>query len=81
MQLKKISTCFLVSLFLIGGGILPTSSIYASSMVTLTNVTSIPTVITRVAKNEWRYRTVDGKLQKRLWSLSEGKWLTEWEWV
>lgn len=81
MQLKKISTCFLVSLFLIGGGVLQTSSIYASSMVTLTNVTSIPTVITRVAKNEWRYRTVDGKLQKRLWSLSEGKWLTEWEWV
>lgn len=81
MQLKKISTCFLVSLFLIGGGILQTSPIYASSMVTQTNVTSICTVITRVAKNEWRYRTVDGKLQKRLWSLSEGKWLTEWEWV
>lgn len=81
MQFKKISTCFLVSLFLIGGGILQTDAIYASSMVALTDVNSTSIAITRVSKNEWRYRVVDGKLQKRLWSLSEGKWLTKWEWV
>lgn len=35
----------------------------------------------RAEQTEWRYRVVDGKLQKRLWSLTYGKWLTEWEWV
>ena len=29
----------------------------------------------------WFYRTVDGKLQKRLWSNTYGKWLTDWEWA
>lgn len=32
-------------------------------------------------QTEWKYRVVDGKLQKRLWSLTYGIWLTDWEWV
>lgn len=32
-------------------------------------------------QTEWRYRVVDGKPQKRLWSITYGKWLTDWEWV
>ncbi|HBF65421.1 MAG TPA: hypothetical protein DDW34_06350 [Clostridium sp.] len=32
-------------------------------------------------QTEWMYRAVDGRLQRRLWSLTYGKWLTEWEWV
>lgn len=32
-------------------------------------------------ETEWRYRVLDGKLQKRLWSITYGKWLTDWEWV
>lgn len=39
------------------------------------------TVILRAEQKEWLYRVVDGKLQKRLWSITWGKWLTEWEWV
>lgn len=27
---------------------------------------------------EWRYRIYNGKLQKRLWSIYESKWLTNW---
>lgn len=27
---------------------------------------------------EWVYRTYQGKLQKRLWSITEGVWLTDW---
>lgn len=26
----------------------------------------------------WYYRVVDGVAQKRLWSYTEGKWLTDW---
>lgn len=32
-------------------------------------------------QTEWMYRVVNGDLQKRLWSITWGKWLTEWEWV
>ncbi len=27
---------------------------------------------------KWYYRRYNGKLQKRLWSLTEGKWITGW---
>ncbi|KAF5059423.1 hypothetical protein DSECCO2_336060 [anaerobic digester metagenome] len=30
-------------------------------------------------QTEWRYRDVGDKIQRRLWSLTYGKWLTDWE--
>ena len=38
-------------------------------------------IIQRIEETEWKYRVVDGKLQKRLWSITQNKWLTDWEWV
>lgn len=33
-------------------------------------------------QTEWRYRTIEpNMLQRRLWSITWGKWLTDWEWV
>ena len=32
-------------------------------------------------QTEWRYRVVDGRLQKRLWSKTYQKWLTDWTWA
>lgn len=26
----------------------------------------------------WHYRFYDGKMQKRLWSVTQEKWLTDW---
>ena len=26
----------------------------------------------------WYFRNYNGQLQKRLWSITEGKWLTDW---
>jgi hypothetical protein len=37
--------------------------------------------VIQAEQTEWRYRVVDGKLQKRLWSITYGIWLTDWEWV
>lgn len=31
--------------------------------------------------NQWKYRYVNGRLQRRLWSITNNKWLTDWEWV
>jgi len=38
-------------------------------------------IVVLAEQTEWYYRVVDGYLQRRLWSLTWGKWLTEWEWV
>lgn len=38
-------------------------------------------VVIFAEQTEWRFRVVDGRLQRRLWSLTWGKWLTEWEFV
>jgi len=50
---------------------------------TATGITANNTVpiVSYAEETEWYFRYVDGKLQKRLWSLTYAKWLTEWEWV
>lgn len=79
MKSKKIVIYSLTSVFFLSGlGSLQTAPIYASSPpITITAPDSV--LSSRVAKTEWRYRVVDGKTQKRLWSLSDGKWLTKWQ--
>lgn len=37
--------------------------------------------VIQAEETQWKYRVVDGKLQKRLWSITYAKWLTDWEWV
>ena len=32
----------------------------------------------RAEEAVWKYQYIDGKLYKRLWSTSSGKWLTDW---
>lgn len=34
--------------------------------------------VTRAEQTKWYYRVQDGQLQKRLWSLTYEKWLTDW---
>jgi hypothetical protein len=32
-------------------------------------------------ETQWYYRVIDGRVQRRLWSISYNKWITDWEWV
>lgn len=34
---------------------------------------------TRAEETIWYYRVYNGKLQKRQWSVTESRWLTDWE--
>ncbi|NCB62567.1 MAG: hypothetical protein EOM52_02975 [Clostridia bacterium] len=36
-------------------------------------------ISTRGEQTEWRFRTTNGYLEKRLWSLTYNRWLTDWE--
>ncbi len=35
-------------------------------------------IVTRAEETQWRYRLYNGEKQKRLWSITNECWLTEW---
>lgn len=37
--------------------------------------------VQRAEQKEWVYRTYNGNIEKRLWSNTYGKWLTDWIYV
>jgi len=37
-----------------------------------------PTISAFSEQTQWYYRAYNGKLQRRLWSLTYEKWLTDW---
>ena len=37
--------------------------------------------VARLEETKWYYRDYNGRVQKRIWSITRGIWLTEWEYV
>ncbi len=37
--------------------------------------------VQRAEETKWVYRTYNGNIEKRLWSLTYAKWLTDWIYV
>ena len=35
--------------------------------------------VTRAEETKWYYRVNNGVVEKRLWSITNGVWLTDWE--
>ena len=35
-------------------------------------------ITARAEETEWRYRFYNGETQKRLWSITYARWLTDW---
>ena len=68
VAIKIISLCLSLILFM---SVSPT--VYA-----VDNVPSGEQITPRIDETEWVIRTYNGKIQKRLWSYTEGKWLTDW---
>lgn len=72
---KKISTFFII-VALCFFSLMPSNIAHANEKTTVTQTDTYATHVT-----EWIYRIVDGKEQRRLWSHSYQKWLTDWLWV
>ena len=51
----------------------------AATEVNLPSVASEEPVSPASAETVWYTRIYNGKLQMRLWSVTYGEWLTEWE--
>lgn len=81
MKIKKyVIYCFTTSLVLLWiSGVFGTDYfVYASEMTCYNENTD---VVINAEETEWRFRVVDGRLQKRLWSITYNRWLTDWQWV
>jgi hypothetical protein len=81
MKLKNLLIrCFAVSLLaiLLSTGYIPEYSAYAAESTIYTEDGS---AVIQAEETEWKYRVVDGKLQRRLWSITYARWLTDWEWI
>ena len=62
------------------------TSFYASAAPAAVEPIEVPpasdeggTIVPMAEETMWYYRIYEGRLQKRLWSLTRGIWLTEWE--
>lgn len=71
--MKKIVLTFITVLMM-----LSMSAIPAMAMERPLDNASPATVQPRIDETKWFYRTYNGKKQMRLWSITEGCWLTDW---
>lgn len=85
MSFIKISTRYLLAIIMLTSLLWFSQSTgtvaYAQSTGSITISENIISIELRAERKEWKYRLVDGKTQKRLWSITYGKWLTDWEWA
>lgn len=56
-----------------------TISVPAFADVDFNNEAIVTEEQSRVEETIWYFRCYDGLLQRRLWSITYGYWLTEWE--
>lgn len=74
---KKLLTTFAASLLLLS--LMGTASATSFQLVNYNLLSSASTEVEpRAEQTTWYFRTIDGKNQMRLWSITEGKWLTDW---
>lgn len=38
-------------------------------------------IVAHLEETQWYYRDYYGRAQRRLWSITRGIWLTEWEYI
>ena len=73
MKLKRLACTFLVLT------VMMLSVVASAAPVVPTNgAGDASTVSPQAEETQWVYRIYDGKVQKRLWSLTRGIWLTDW---
>jgi hypothetical protein len=75
IELKKRKPTFIVAvlclLSLMGAA-------SAESVQPFEDVSVMTSVSPQAEQREWHYRILNGQMQKRLWSITENMWLTDW---
>ena len=74
MKVKRIITIIILLVLLTS--LLPLSVNAAALQRKETEI--VEEEIQRAEQTEWYYRINNGVLEKRLWSITYGRWLTDW---
>ena len=77
--MKKL-VCLLLSFILLISLSVPAFAVFANDPTDEKIVSGPvdPNDPSRLEETIWYYRVADGLIQKRLWSLTYGYWLTDW---
>jgi len=76
MKFKKIVISAILVLLICCSFVMPAfAAPYASTPAEITDASNGA----RAEKTQWYYRVNNGVVEKRLWSITYEKWLTEWE--
>lgn len=73
-MLKKLSITLILATILIAG-----APITKADEQVNTDTTDIGTITPRQRILEWRFKTIDGKLYKRLYDYTAQKWIGSWQ--
>lgn len=73
MAARLLSLCMILITLLT---IAPTA--FAIGNISATTTSTSNQITPKIDETEWVFRTYNGLFQKRLWSYTEGKWLTDW---
>lgn len=57
----------------------PYSKVFAQE--TCEDTINVEEMVVRANSREWKYKIIDGKLYRRLFDATNGKWIGEWELV
>lgn len=76
-KLKRYAHCMIFALIITLFMFLPVQASNAHSTHPGAN-SNIESISPRVEQTVWYYRTRNGVRERRLWSLTYGKWLTNW---
>lgn len=76
-RIKKTLICLFLAILALTLSNIP-NDVYAVSQVTTDNIEQIKPYAEEVG---WFIRYVNGRKQKRLWSHTYGRWITDWIWA
>lgn len=75
--MKKI-TCLILTVFLFSVPLMGKASALGNPPRDHTPEQSFTMKAVRAEETEWCFQIVDGQVQRRLWSITYNKWLTDW---
>lgn len=70
--------CILLAIVFILTFSVPAFADYAFTEASI-SVTAVDAEQSRAEETVWYFRWYDGMIQRRLWSITYGYWLTDWE--
>jgi len=79
-SIMVVSLCLATSLLSVNGLAMGKNELSKSSVKQVAEITQSNIIITPCSdKIGWRYKSIDGKIYRRQYNYSKGKWIGKWQ--